>query len=176
MFLSLPPVWEASEWSGDGFGCGRPPERQGNKRYRSGAEMVIQREPREHRPENGGNTKGKQRREKRELTDGRSWRQGVRETVSPPPGTEGRTERHTRGRRLKDQARPGAGDGGRDYPKRCREARTDQKAAKKARDKKEQRREWREAAGAGRAQRSGRGRREPARKSRAERGNCRQNR
>lgn len=100
MFLSLPPVWEASEWSGDGFGCGRPPERQGNKRYRSGAEMVIQREPREHRPENGGHTPGQKRGEKRELTDGRSWRQGVRETHQrketerpSPPGSRGRRPR-----------------------------------------------------------------------------------
>lgn len=65
MFLSLPPVWGASEWWGEGFGCGGPPERQGDKRYRSGGtEMVIQRVPREHRPENGGHTPGQKIGEK----------------------------------------------------------------------------------------------------------------
>lgn len=109
-------MWQprASECWGAGSGCGRPPERQGNKRYRRGAEMVIQREPREHWPENGGHTPGQKRGEKRELTDGRSWRRGVRETVSPPPETDGRTERHARGKSLRGQARPGARDGGRD--------------------------------------------------------------
>lgn len=122
----------ASECWGAGSGCGGPSERQGNKRERRGAEMVIQREPREHLPENGGHTPGQKRGEKRELTDSRIWRQGVRETVSPPPETDGRTERHARGKSLRDQAHPGARDGGRDYPKRRREARTGQKAAKKA--------------------------------------------
>lgn len=149
------------------------------KRNRSCHEMMIPRKGERPSATKRGHSQRQKRGEKQILTDGRSWRQDVQERVTPRERQTDRwresethqkknTRRSQTGRKAeaiqRDRDRDAEGERG---------ARTDQKAAKK---------KGGSGGGSGGKQRArggcsgAGGRREPARKSRAERGNCRQNR